>query len=52
LILVEQHTEMALSLTEAAAVIERGSIAHRARSADFARDAQTLERYVGLRVSS
>jgi branched-chain amino acid transport system ATP-binding protein len=52
MILVEQHTEMALSLTEAAVVIERGSIAHRARSADFARDAETLERYVGLRVSS
>jgi branched-chain amino acid transport system ATP-binding protein len=52
MILVEQHTEMALSLTEAAVVIERGSIAHRARSADFVRDAETLERYVGLKVSS
>ncbi|HYN14058.1 MAG TPA: ATP-binding cassette domain-containing protein, partial [Burkholderiales bacterium] len=51
MILVEQHTEMALSLTEYAVVIERGSIAHRARSADFARDAETLERYVGLKVS-
>ena len=50
-LLVEQHTAIALSLTEDAVVIERGSIAHRARSADFARDAETLERYVGLKVS-
>jgi branched-chain amino acid transport system ATP-binding protein len=47
-ILVEQHTEVALSLTDEALVIERGTIAHRARSGDFARDAATLERYVGL----
>jgi branched-chain amino acid transport system ATP-binding protein len=47
-ILVEQHTELALSLTQDALVIERGTIAHRARSADFAGDAATLERYVGL----
>jgi branched-chain amino acid transport system ATP-binding protein len=50
-ILVEQHTEVALALTQQAIVIERGTIVHRARSADFARDAQTLERYVGLKVA-
>jgi branched-chain amino acid transport system ATP-binding protein len=50
-ILVEQHTEEALALTQDAIVIERGSIVHRARSADFARDAETLERYVGLKVA-
>ena len=50
-ILVEQHTGVALELTQDAIVIERGAIAHRARSADFAKDAATLERYVGLRVS-
>jgi branched-chain amino acid transport system ATP-binding protein len=50
-ILVEQHTDVALSLTRDAIVIERGTIAHRAGSADFARDAQTLERYLGLKVS-
>jgi branched-chain amino acid transport system ATP-binding protein len=50
-ILVEQHTEEALALTQDAVVIERGSIVHRARSADFARDAETLERYVGLKVA-
>jgi branched-chain amino acid transport system ATP-binding protein len=50
-VLVEQHTDLALSLTDDAVVIERGSIVHRARSADFAQDAATLERYVGLKVS-
>ncbi|OAI52765.1 ABC transporter ATP-binding protein [Betaproteobacteria bacterium SCGC AG-212-J23] len=50
-ILVEQHTGVALGLTEDAVVIERGSIAHRAKSAAFAQDAATLERYVGLKVS-
>jgi branched-chain amino acid transport system ATP-binding protein len=50
-ILVEQHTEVALWLTQEAIVIERGRIVHRARSAEFARDAQTLERYVGLKLA-
>ena len=50
-ILVEQHTGVALGLTQDAVVIERGTIAHRARSAEFAKDAATLERYVGLKVS-
>jgi branched-chain amino acid transport system ATP-binding protein len=50
-VLVEQHTELALSLTGDAVVIERGAIVHRARSAEFAGDAATLERYVGLKVS-
>jgi branched-chain amino acid transport system ATP-binding protein len=50
-VLVEQHTDLALSLTDDAVVIERGSVVHRARSADFAQDAATLERYVGLKVS-
>jgi len=50
-VLVEQHTDLALSLTDEAVVIERGAIVHRARSADFANDAATLERYVGLKVS-
>jgi branched-chain amino acid transport system ATP-binding protein len=50
-ILVEQHTELALALTQDAIVIERGSLVHRARSAEFAKDAETLERYVGLKVA-
>jgi len=50
-LVVEQHTEIALSLTEEAVVIERGRIVHRARSADFARDSAALERHVGLKVT-
>jgi branched-chain amino acid transport system ATP-binding protein len=50
-ILVEQHAEIALALTAEAIVIERGRIAHRAGSAEFARDAALLERYIGLKVN-
>ncbi len=50
-ILVEQHTEIALSHTADALVIERGRIVHRAPSAEFAKDAAKLERFVGLRIS-
>jgi branched-chain amino acid transport system ATP-binding protein len=50
-ILVEQHTEAALALTEQAIVIERGRIVHRARSSEFARDAETLERLIGLKIA-
>jgi branched-chain amino acid transport system ATP-binding protein len=51
-IVVEQHTEIALSLTEDAVVVERGRVAHRAKSRDLPHDAETLERLVGLRVSA
>jgi len=50
-ILVEQHAEAALALTQHAIVIERGRIVHRAPSAEFARDAETLERYLGLKLA-
>lgn len=50
-ILIEQHAELALSLTRDALVLERGRIVHRARSADLMHDAATLERYVGLKIS-
>ena len=50
ILLVEQHTDIALELTHDAVLIERGRIAHRARSADLARDEATLERLVGLKV--
>jgi len=50
-ILVEQHAEVALGLTQDAVVIERGRIVHRAASAEFARDAETLERYLGLKLA-
>jgi len=50
-ILVEQHAEAALALTQDAVVIERGRIVHRAPSSEFARDAETLERYLGLKLA-
>jgi len=50
-VLVEQHTEIALALTQDAVLIERGRIAHRARSSELARDDATLERLVGLKVA-
>ena len=51
ILLVEQHAEVALALTQDAIVIERGRIVHRAPSTEFARDAQTLERYLGLKLA-
>jgi branched-chain amino acid transport system ATP-binding protein len=50
-VLVEQHLDIALSLTDHAIVIERGRIVHRAPSRQFAHDAAKLERLVGLRIS-
>jgi branched-chain amino acid transport system ATP-binding protein len=50
-ILVEQHTEIALELTNEAVVLERGAVAHRASSSELQKDIATLDRLVGLRVS-
>jgi len=50
-ILVEQHAEVALALAQDAVVIERGRIVHRARSLEFARDGETLERHLGLKLA-
>jgi len=50
-ILVEQHAEIALSLTEHAVLLERGAIVHRARSRDLLNDHATLDRFIGLRVA-
>ncbi|MGC1094896.1 MAG: ABC transporter ATP-binding protein [Pseudolabrys sp.] len=52
IILVEQHTDMALELAAEAIVLERGAIAHRASSAQWQKDTATLERLVGLRVAA
>ena len=52
LVLVEQHAEVALGLTQDAIIIERGMIAHRAASADLLRDSATLERYLGLKLGA
>jgi branched-chain amino acid transport system ATP-binding protein len=51
-ILVEQHAELALSLTDTAIVLERGRIAHRAASSALLADRTTLEQLVGVTVGS
>ena len=51
MILVEQHAEIALSLTEQALVIERGRIAHAGPSAGLLADERLLERYVGVQAT-
>jgi branched-chain amino acid transport system ATP-binding protein len=50
-ILVEQHVELALPLTEAALVLERGQIAHSGPSAALLSDHATLDRLIGLRLA-
>ena len=50
-ILVEQHTEVALSLTDDAIVLERGNIVHRARSQDLLKEQATLDRLIGLHLA-
>ena len=52
IILVEQHTDIALELTAEAIVLERGAVAHRAPSPQLQKDSATLERLVGLRVAA
>jgi branched-chain amino acid transport system ATP-binding protein len=51
-ILVEQHAELALSLTQDAVVMERGVIVHRAPSRALLDDAATLDRLIGLKIDS
>ncbi|HWM82151.1 MAG TPA: ABC transporter ATP-binding protein [Pseudolabrys sp.] len=52
IILVEQHADIALSMTQNALVLERGGIVHRAPSAELSTDTTTLDRVVGLRLES
>ena len=52
ILLVEQHTEIALEMTAEAIVLERGAVAHRAPSAALQKDLATLERLIGLRVNA
>jgi branched-chain amino acid transport system ATP-binding protein len=51
MVLVEQHTEIALGLARDAVIVERGTIAHRAPSSELARDAGALERLLGLKLA-
>jgi branched-chain amino acid transport system ATP-binding protein len=50
-ILVEQHTDIALSLTENALLLERGRIVHSGPSAALLADHATLDRYIGLKLA-
>ena len=52
IVLVEQHAEIALALTEQAILLERGRIVHRAPSAELMRDSTTLDRYIGLSIEA
>jgi branched-chain amino acid transport system ATP-binding protein len=51
-ILVEQHADLALSLTQQALVLERGRIVHHGSSAQLLADHATLERYIGLKLAA
>ncbi len=51
IVLVEQHADIALALTEHAVVLERGSIVHRSRSRELLGNAALLDRYIGLKLS-
>jgi branched-chain amino acid transport system ATP-binding protein len=50
IVLIEQHANVALSLTSRAVVLERGAIVHSAASTDLLADAATLDRYLGLKL--
>ena len=50
-ILVEQHADVALSLTQDALVLERGRVVHQSASADLLADHGALERLIGLRLA-
>jgi len=50
LLLVEQHVEQALRLTDRCLVLERGSVVHSAASAAQLDDLAQLEKWVGIRL--
>lgn len=50
LILVEQHLEQALELTQRCAVLERGRVVHLADSRMQCEDLQYLDRWIGVRL--
>ena len=50
-ILVEQHADIALSLTQSAVLLERGRIVHAGPSDQLLADHATLDRYIGLRLA-
>jgi len=50
-VLVEQHADIALSLTETAIVVERGRIVHHGDAAALLADHAALDRLVGMRLA-
>jgi branched-chain amino acid transport system ATP-binding protein len=50
-ILVEQHAEIALSLTQSAILLERGRIVRASSSAELLADHAALDRYIGLKLA-
>jgi branched-chain amino acid transport system ATP-binding protein len=50
-ILIEQHADIALSLTENALLLERGRIVHSGSSSALLADHATLDRYIGLKLA-
>ena len=51
MVLVEQHAEIALALTQQALVIERGRIAHAGACAELLANPALLERFVGVQTT-
>jgi branched-chain amino acid transport system ATP-binding protein len=47
-IIIEQHAERILGLTDRAVILERGAIAHAAPSRELAQDRATLDKYLGV----
>ncbi len=51
ILLVEQHVQQALELTDHCVVLERGRVVHQAASATQRTDLRGLERWVGVRIA-
>src|SRR3990172_9008547 len=51
IILVEQHADIALALTEDAIVLERGPIVHRSGSRELLDNHALLDRFIGLKLA-
>jgi len=47
-LIVEQHAQKVLGMTDQAIILERGSIAYAGRSAELRADEALLERYLGV----
>jgi branched-chain amino acid transport system ATP-binding protein len=50
IVLVEQHAEFALGLTDRAIILERGRLVHEGPSAALLENHELIDRYVGVRV--